>query len=204
MIVYGDLSCPFCYALEDRLFMRNLVRHVEWRLVEHAPDLPLEPERATKAQLDELAQELETIARRAPDVVIGRPEFRPNSALAIKAVAEATTIDPRGARTLRLLLFRALWREGKNIADPSVVAEQVEHAGLPPLRGTTEATATAARWTHEWRQARFERIPVMISATGTKMLGLLPPRRLDLFLGSGLFSSSSDDACDVADVRQRH
>lgn len=202
MIVYGDLSCPFCYALEDRLFMRNMVRHIEWRLVEHAPDLPIEPERATQEQLDELAQELETIAQRAPDVLMGRPAFRPNSALAIKAIAEATTIDPRGARTLRLLLFRALWRGGKNIADPDVVAEQVHHAGLPPLRGTAEAAATAARWTLEWRDARFERIPVMITATGTKMLGLLPPRRLDLFLGSGLFSSSSDDACDVDTTRR--
>ena len=45
--------------------------------------------------------------------------------------------------------------------------------------------------------ARFERIPVMISDVGTKLLGLVPARRLDLFLASGLFSESSELACDV-------
>jgi 2-hydroxychromene-2-carboxylate isomerase len=197
LVVYGDLNCPFCYALEERLVARKLQPQIEWRLVEHAPELPLEPARASSGQLEELARELESIAQRAPDVVMGRPGFRPNSGLAIKVVAEATSIDLRRAWTLRLLLFRALWREGQNIADPRVVVALAEHAGLPPPRGTPEATAIALRWTHEWRDARFERIPVMISDVGTRMLGLMPPRQLELFLGSGLFSASSELACDV-------
>jgi predicted DsbA family dithiol-disulfide isomerase len=197
MIVYGDLNCPFCYALEEWLIARQVQSHVEWRLVEHAPELPHEPAEAKATELEELVRELEDLSERAPDVVVGPPRFRPNSGFAIQAVAEALAIDARRAGTLRLLLFRALWREGRNIADPSVVAELVEHAGLPPLRGTTEATATALRWTLEWRDARFERIPVMISDVGTKLLGLVPPRRLELFLASGLFSESSELACDV-------
>lgn len=197
MVVYGDLNCPFCYALEERLIARQVQSHVEWRLVEHAPHLPLEPAGAKAGELEELVRELEDLSERAPDVVIGPPRFRPSSALAIKAVAEGLAIDPRRAGTLRLLLFRALWREGRNIADPDVVAALMDHAGLPPLRGTAEAAATAARWTLEWRDARFERIPVMISDVGTKLLGLTPPRRLDLFLASGLFSESSELACDV-------
>jgi predicted DsbA family dithiol-disulfide isomerase len=197
MIVYGDLNCPFCYALEEWLIVRKVQHHVEWRLVEHAPELPHEPADAKAGELEVLVRELEDLSERAPDVMVGPPRFRPNSGLAIKAVAEAIAIDPRRAWTLRLLLFRALWREGRNIADPGVVAELVEHAGLPPVRGTTEATATALRWTLEWRDARFERIPVMISDVGTKLLGLVPPRRLELFLASGLFSESSELACDV-------
>ena len=197
MTVYGDLNCPFCYALEERLVARQVQPHVEWRLVEHAPQLPHEPAGAKPTELGELVRELEDLSERAPEVVIGPPKFRPNSGLAIKAVAEGLAIDPKRAGTLRLLFFRALWREGRNIANPDVVAELVDHAGLPPLRGTTEAVATAARWTLEWRDARFERIPVMISDVGTRLLGLTPPRRLDLFLASGLFSESSELACDV-------
>lgn len=197
MVVYGDLNCPFCYALEERLVARKVQPNVEWRLVEHAPHLPLEPAGAKPGELEELVRELEDLSERAPDVIIGPPRFRPNSGLAIQAVAEGLAIDPRRAGTLRLLLFRALWREGKNIADPNVVAELMDHAGLPPPHGTAEAAATAARWTLEWRDARFERIPVMISDVGTKLLGLTPPRRLDLFLASGLFSESSELACDV-------
>lgn len=203
MIVYGDLNCPFCYALEERLVARKVQRQIDWRLVEHAPELPLEPEQAQDEQLDMLAQELQSLAGRAPDVVVGQPTFRPNSGLAIRAIAEATSIDLRRAWTLRLLLFRALWREGQNIADPGVVAAQVQHAGLPPMRATPEATATALRWTHEWREARFERIPVMISDAGTKLLGLVPPKRLDLFLGTALFSASSELVCDVDDDERR-
>jgi predicted DsbA family dithiol-disulfide isomerase len=197
MTVYGDLNCPFCYALEERLVARQVQPHVEWRLVEHAPHLPYEPAEAKRGELEELVRELEDLSERAPEVVIGTPKFRPNSGLAIKAVAEGMAIDPRRAGTLRLLFFRALWREGRNIADPNVVAELVEHAGLPTLHNTPEATATALRWTLEWRDARFERIPVMISDVGTKLLGLTPARRLDLFLASGLFSESSELACDV-------
>jgi predicted DsbA family dithiol-disulfide isomerase len=197
MTVYGDLNCPFCYALEEWLVARKVQAQVEWRLVEHAPELPLAPGEAKPGELAELVRELEDLSARAPDVVVGPPRFRPSSGLAIKAVAEATAIDVRRAGTLRLLLFRALWRDGQNIADPAVVAALVEHAGLPPLRGTPEAKATAARWTLEWKDARFERIPVMISDVGTKLLGLVPVRRLELFLASGLFSESSELACDV-------
>lgn len=197
MTVYGDLNCPFCYALEERLVARKVQPHVEWRLVEHAPHLPYEPAEAKPGELQELVRELEDLSERAPEVVIGPPKFRPNSGLAIKAVAEGMAIDPKRAGTLRLLFFRALWREGRNIADPHVVAELVEHAGLPTLHNTPEAAATSARWTLEWREARFERIPVMISDVGTKLLGLTPARRLDLFLASGLFSESSELACDV-------
>jgi 2-hydroxychromene-2-carboxylate isomerase len=203
VIVYGDLNCPFCYALEERLLARKVQPQIEWRLVEHAPDLPFESAEAKADQLEELAREILGLAERAPEVEVEWPSFRPNSALAIKAVAEGLSIDPRRAGTLRLLLFRALWREGRNIADPEVVAELVEHAGLPPLRGTPEAGATAARWTLEWREARFERIPVMISDVGTKLLGLTPPRRLELFLASGLFSESSELACDVEGSDER-
>ncbi len=197
VIVYGDLNCPFCFALEERLIARKADTLVEWRLVEHAPLLPHEPSRARPGELAELVRELEDLSERAPEVVVGPPRFRPNSALAIKAVAEATTIDARRAGALRRLLFRALWSEGRNIADPDVVGELVAHAGLPPLRGSAEASATAARWTIEWRDARFERIPVMISDTGARLLGLVPLRRLELFLASGLFSASSELACDV-------
>lgn len=197
MVAYGDLNCPFCYALEERLIARDVTHRVEWRLVEHAPALPVESGAAGAAELEELGQELESLLERAPDVKIVRPPFRPNSGPAIRAVAEACAIDPPRAWVLRLSLFRALWREGRNIADPQVIHALVERAGLPPLQGTAAATAVAERWTSEWRDARYERIPVMISDVDTKLLGLVPARRLELFLASGLFSGSSELVCEV-------
>ncbi len=197
IVVYGDLNCPFCYALEERLIASDVVQQIEWRLVEHAPSLPSEPENAQFAQLEELAQEMEAIVERAPDVKLGRPQFRPNSRLAIRAVAEACAVDPVRAWTLRLSLFRALWRNGRNIADPEVVNGLVERAGLSPQGNTAEAAETARRWTREWHDAKFDRIPVMLSDVGTRLLGLMPQRRLDMFLASGLYTSASELVCDV-------
>jgi predicted DsbA family dithiol-disulfide isomerase len=195
IVAYGDLNCPFCYALEERLAARSVEHQVEWRLVEHAPELPVEPSGAQPGQLEELGRELEALVERAPDVRIRRPPFRPSSGRAIRAVAEACEIDPPRAWLLRLSLFRALWRDGRNIADPQVIDALVERAGLPPLRGTTEAVETAARWTREWREARYERIPVMVSDVDTTLLGLVPVRQLELFLASGLFSGRSELVC---------
>jgi predicted DsbA family dithiol-disulfide isomerase len=202
MVVYGDLNCPFCYVLEERLVARDVVHQIEWRLVEHAPELPVELGGVSGAQLEELGRELEALVERAPDVKLGRPAFRPNSGRAIRAMAEACSIDPPRAWSLRLLLFRALWRHGRNIADPGVVEALVERAGLPPLRDTPEAAEMARRWTREWRDAKYERIPVMISDVDTELLGLAPVQRLEQFLASGLFSSTSELVCEVDDPRR--
>lgn len=203
LIVYGDLNCPFCFALEQRLGARGVERNVEWHLVEHAPQLPTKPELATPAELEELACELDALAERAPDVVIHAPPFRPNSRRGIVAVAEARRIDPQRAEVLRRALFRALWLEGRDIADEAVVTELAHAAGLP-TPGTSHAEAAAedaTQWTATWRATNWNRIPCMITDAETKLLGLAPVQRLELFLRSGLFSSSTDDHCRSDDVR---
>ena len=197
LVVYGDLNCPFCFALEERLAARGIDKNVEWQLVEHAPQLPTRQELATEAEIEELECELDALAERAPDVVIHAPPFRPNSRRAIEAVAEALRIDPARADVLRRSLFRALWIEGRDIADEEIVAELASATGLPKP-GTTHPVAAAEdakRWTATWRAANWNRIPCMITDAETKLLGLAPVQRLELFLRSGLFSSSTDDHC---------
>jgi predicted DsbA family dithiol-disulfide isomerase len=197
LVVYGDLNCPFCFALEERLTARGIEKNVEWQLVEHAPQLPTRQELATEAELEELECELNALVERAPDVVIHAPPFRPNSRRAIEAVAEALRIDHERGDALRRRLFRALWLEGRDIADEAVVAELALAAGLPKP-GTTHAAAAAddaKRWTETWRATNWNRIPCMITDAETKLLGLAPVQRLELFLRSGLFSSSTEDHC---------
>lgn len=198
-MAFGDLNCPFCYVLEERLTTRTVDAHVEWRLVEHAPELPGALEAATEEEQRELAQELEALVTRAPDVVIHRPSFRPRSGPAIRAVIAASQIDTQAADQLRLVLFRALWLEGRNIADEAVIAQLASACGLrAPLDGSAHAAA-AAGWTAQWRAAELNRIPCLISSTDAKLLGLSTTARLDLFLRSGLFGSQSDDACATPD-----
>jgi len=196
LVAYGDLNCPFCFALEQRLAARVEDPRVEWRLVEHDPELPYRGDYATPAQLELLGEELESITERAPDVEIQLPAFRPNSRRAIEAVAEAMFIDPDKADVLRRSLFLALWKEARDISSVEVLQDLAKQAGLPTLRGPSKAKQEAARWTIEWRATAIDRIPLMISGRDATLAGLPSPRRLDLFLRSGLFSASNDQACE--------
>ena len=38
-VVYGDLNCPFCFALHERFDAWSLLGKIEWRLIVHAPEL---------------------------------------------------------------------------------------------------------------------------------------------------------------------
>lgn len=195
LLAFGDFNCPFCYALEERLTARTVDTQVEWRLVEHAPELPATLEEATEAEHHELAQELAALVVRAPDVLIRSPPFRPRSGPAIRALIAASRIDTVAADQLRLALFRALWLEGRNIADDAVLAELASACGIREALDDSASAANAAEWTAQWRAAEFNRIPCLVSRTDAKLLGLSTLDRLDLFLRSGLFGSRSDDAC---------
>ncbi len=199
LVAFGDFNCPFCYALEERLTTRTVDAHVEWRLVEHAPDLPAAMEDATAEEQHELAQEIATLIMRAPDVEIHRPSFRPRSGPAIRALIAASHIDATAADEFRLALFRALWLEGRNIADSLVLDAVASACGIrEPLDGSAYV-ATATEWTAQWRAAKFNRIPCLVSRTDAKLLGLSTVERLDLFLRSGIFGSQSDDACALSE-----
>lgn len=195
-VAYGDLNCPFCFALEQRLAKREREPMIEWRLVEHAPDLPLNGSFATPAQLELLGVEIESLQERAPDVSIELPRFRSNSRRAIEAVAEASLVDPDKADVLRRSLFTAMWRDQEDIANVELLQALAKEAGLPILKGTARARDEKLRWTNEWRAGGFQRIPVLLSGRNAVLEGLPTIPRLDVFLRNGLFSSSTNDACE--------
>lgn len=195
LVAYGDLNCPFCYALEERLVRREADVHIEWRLVEHAPSLPATLDACTTDDQAELDQELEALRTRAPDVSISRPPFRPQSGPAIRAVLAVQAIEAAAADRFRLALYRGLWRQGRNIADAAVIADIAAACGVyEPLNGAPYRAAAEA-WTAEWRASRVDRIPCLVSSADAKLLGLSSVERLELFLESGLFGSQTDDAC---------
>lgn len=202
-VVYGDLNCPFCFALEERLVARDVDAEVEWRLIEHATDLPFNGGFATPAQLEQLGVEIETLRERAPDVDVQLPAFRSNSRRAIEAVAEASLFDSTKADALRRALFLALWRDSRDIANVELLQALAKDAGLPVLKGTHRAREERLRWTNEWRAGGFNRIPVLVAGRSAILEGLPTPRRLDVFLRTGLFSSTTDAACEEPDPDER-
>ncbi|MDE0977205.1 MAG: DsbA family protein, partial [Arenicellales bacterium] len=76
-IAYGDLNCPFCFALHERLLAWNLLDRIEWRLIVHAPELSSSMFSMEDQSL--LANEVFSIHHRAPDVSVNLPPTRPGS-----------------------------------------------------------------------------------------------------------------------------
>ena len=165
LIVYGDFNCPFsalASARVSRLERIGAVR-VDWRAVEHAPDLPPAGIALAGELASEIERELEQIrgllSVDEPDRLT-LPARQPNTRLATAAFA-ATPIADRPA--VRDRLFAAHWSEG---------ADLTEEATLARLGATTIDTATAARWREEWENLTDPIVPVMVLPDGYVSRGL--------------------------------
>ena len=78
--VYADFNCPFCYALNERLFAMNLEHQVDFRMIQQTPDVHSGP--ITLELLGELMAEVAEVRYRTPSTEINVPMFRPSSAAA--------------------------------------------------------------------------------------------------------------------------
>ncbi len=193
-LLYSDLNCPFCYVLYERLWARGLQAELEWRGVEHEPGLPAVPAPGPD-DVAELRAEVEEVRRRVPSAELTMPRFRPNSRRAIDAVRALGTLDLSAARRLTLALYRALWRQGRDISSPRVIEALCGEIGIevpPPAEAGVD-------WTAAWRGAGYRRIPVMVTPSGSTLLGLPGEREVEVFLASGLYSAANDAVCSSRD-----
>ena len=131
MIAYGDLNCPFCFALHQRLADWGLLERIEWRLIVHAPELSKSNFSLEDQSL--LANEVFSIHHRAPDVTVKLPRTRPGTEMATKLIYALGKASPTSQATLRLALYQSLWLEGRNIADPTVLQEIINETGLADI-----------------------------------------------------------------------
>lgn len=167
MVIYADFSCPYSYAMSERL--RGFEDRLEWRLVEHAPDaaVPMAG-RADPAELDE-------VHRTAPEVELNAPAGVPNSRLASEVFA-ALAPDRRIAFLHRV--YRAVWVEGQDISSPAIL-DQLAGEHMEPLTTT---------WQREWEALGFG-VPAIIRDDGERCLGIVSPHEISGFLrgqGSGI------------------
>ncbi|MDG2075180.1 MAG: diguanylate cyclase [Arenicellales bacterium] len=131
VIAYGDLNCPFCFALHQRLADWGLLERIEWRLIVHAPELSKSNFSLEDQSL--LANEVFSIHHRAPDVTVKLPRTRPGTEMATELIYALGKASPTSQATLRLALYQSLWLEGRNIADPTVLQEIINEAGLADI-----------------------------------------------------------------------
>jgi predicted DsbA family dithiol-disulfide isomerase len=196
VIFYGDLNCPFCYAENERLIEAELYDRVEWRGIEHMPQLPIpwgQPDAEDQAALDE---EVARLRQRAPEVAIVRPAQRSNSRPATWLIAEALALAPNKAAALRTEAFRALWRDGRDISHPAVLTELSLSVGLEPVEPSRDARRRAKIWTVEWQSDRFpRRIPIIATPEGQRLLGLADADAIRRFVDDPMQGGHGPDAC---------
>ena len=117
--MYGDFNCPFSALASARVsrLERLGAVHVDWRAVEHAPDIPPAGIELTGELASELERELEQIrgllSVDEPDRLT-LPARQPNTRLATAAYAATPTSD---RPAMRDRLFAAHWSEGADLTD---------------------------------------------------------------------------------------
>jgi diguanylate cyclase (GGDEF)-like protein len=189
--VYADFNCPFCYALNERLFAMNLEHQVDFRMIQRTPDI--QRGRITLELLGELTAEVAEVRYRSPSTEINVPMFRPSSAAASTLVYTIGSDDLIEAVQLRRRIYRALWVDGLDISKPDTLASLLLELDieLPPssLPSNDELTA----WQSEWaNNSEFNRnIPVIISEQGETLIGFPLEPELGGFLESGSLVSDT-------------
>ena len=183
--VYADFKCPFCYALNERIFALNLEHWVDFRLIQRVPEI--HNQRGSLQLLSELTTEVAEVRRRLPSTEINVPVFRPSSAAAASLVYAISRDNPVEAVKLRRRIYRALWVDGEDISDPGTLASLLQELNieLPSHKNLTNEELTA--WQSEWaNNTEFNRnLPVIISEAGETIIGFLLEPELDAFLESG-------------------
>lgn len=196
--VYADINCPFCFALNERFSALGLATDVDWRPVQHAPDIA--SSRYSFESLSELTAEVMEVRRRVPSLNIVTPPFRPNTALASGLIAEAARIAPDRATRLRTLVYEALWQSGQDISDPGIACRLADEAGLDGLVISEDSRRRLAAWQQEWEAGGFDRnIPVTLSSGGNSLIGLpaLAEQNRFFLQGRGLDTALST-VCSMA------
>jgi anti-sigma regulatory factor (Ser/Thr protein kinase)/2-hydroxychromene-2-carboxylate isomerase len=166
--VFADLRCPFCFVLSEWLEEAHLSHLVRWRGVEQRPGLSSE-EACSSEMREELEEELERLTHMAPGVHISSPPEISNTRRAMAALEWVRENDPTRAAEARRLLYRSIWREGRNITEWAAVTEVLSDFYLGGLDDESPEIQKVASNTELWRLKGEERIPMLVSRNQAKL-----------------------------------
>lgn len=196
-ILYADFSCPECYVAANRAdILAAAGVSVDFRAVEHQPELPVPGRRPTAADQDTLRSrftDLRGLLLRGEELAWTMPPLIPKTEAAVSAYAEVygSPVDDE----VRRLLFDLYWREGADIGDPNVLRTPLAGAVLrsgsaaDPLKQvgyavsvnrspiTTLASRRVRTWRQEWQQLGNPALPVLL-VDGATLHGAGAVRRL--------------------------
>ncbi len=175
-ILYSDFNCPFCYALHERLHDMKLMGRCVWRGVQHAPHLP-RPMKPWQGSLGaELRHEVAVVQRLAPELPIALPPGKPNTKAAIEQAMRILRANhSRGMEFVRQA-YRAFWTAGRDISDPSVLADLADHS--PAATGDSQLTE---EWEAAWHETGRAGVPLIVSPSGDQLVGCVPDEEIRRF-----------------------
>ena len=165
LVIYGDFNCPFsalASSRAERLVQAGAAR-VDWRAVEHDPDIPLGGEPVPDSIDDELDRELEQVRgllQAGERFQLRRPRVRSNTRAAVEHYAGS---DPRRREAVRAALFQRYWMDGDDLGDDRLLTE---------VAGAERAPETADRWHGEWLGLGRPIVPMMRLPDGYVSRGL--------------------------------
>ena len=178
-ILYSDFNCPFCYALHERLHDMDLLRCCEWRGAQHAPHLP-RPMKPWQGSLGaELRQEVAVVQRLAPGLPIALPPGKPNTRAAIEQAVQWLRRDCSQGMEYVRQIYRALWREGRDISDPSVLTQLM--TGHLAYKANEESCRIARDWETAWHETGQAGVPLIVSPAGDLLVGCVPVEEIRRF-----------------------
>jgi predicted DsbA family dithiol-disulfide isomerase len=182
--LFTDLNCPFCYATEQRLEQLGVSDRIAWRGVEHEPELPVPMALDDVEIAAELAEEVESVRARAPEVDIAVPPGKANTAAGLLATAAALRVDALRGAAFRRAVYRAFWRDGRDVSDPAVLEALARDQGLPALATRPEDAVTVASWQLQWQRSPLRGVPLLIRDDGETVYGLKDVDTLARFVRS--------------------
>jgi 2-hydroxychromene-2-carboxylate isomerase len=185
LVVYGDFGCAMCYLASQRV--DELTRAgvaVEWRAVEHRPELPvtgLRPDVDTRSAADRALAHARALGRPGERLPVAGPALVPKTEAAVSAYAEGCGAEV--GDEIRRLLFTAYWVDGIDIGNLELLfallagtflrgkatSEPIREFGYAVAlnRGpiTTRAWRLIRGWNQAWSDLGRPELPVLQNGT---------------------------------------
>jgi predicted DsbA family dithiol-disulfide isomerase len=151
IVVYGDFNCPYSALASRRVdeLLRAGSVEIEWRAVEHEPEIPAEGRPVDRDKIQAEFDEIAELLRPGEDFAPVMPEVYPNTHDASQVFS---TWEDEAAHFYRRQAFEAVWNERRNISDVSVLGE----AGV----GQREPRADV--WQREWEDIPQRVVPLVV------------------------------------------
>ncbi|MFB6311593.1 MAG: DsbA family protein [Salinirussus sp.] len=194
LTVYADYICPFCFlghvSLSRYRAQRDEPLTVEWhpfdlRADERGPDGELDQDRQSGKDEDYFAEVRENVSRIADryEVEMARTVARDIDSRPAQLVSVYVQMEhPDKWQQFDANVYDALWREDRDISDPSVVRSIARDVGLDgdAIRGALDDPMIERRLEDQFEAARLKGIsgvPTFVAGDHTAR-GAVPPTHL--------------------------